>query len=400
MNQRVAGPSELPPQADRVDRALSALSAQLQWIIAVSPTNLEEQWQCFKARRFGKPPTFEYRALPSFSAQRQMLRELAYSDIEHPVLRTLLVEKQLELSRLLELIKLRGTSGFLQQSIALFGEAEPVLVASAKQVLERVEGQEVSPACIGAAQFIAAAERELAYYRRQCADFDAGIVTATNIAAGVMVSDGQLVVATSLRIPATRLQSLLHHEIGTHILTHFNGGRQALRQLRSGLAHYDATQEGLGVLSEYLSGYLPLGRLRTLAARVIAVRAMTEGADFMAVFRCLTSEYGVSEYGAFITTARVFRGGGLRGGGLTKDAVYLRGLHQILAYLQEGHSPEDLFIGKFALNQFAALDELRKEGWLVPSCLLPRYWEEGDTHARIQRCAEHGLAQLLREAVA
>jgi uncharacterized protein (TIGR02421 family) len=386
--------SSLPPHAEQVDLALAELSAQIQWISSISPVNLEEEWQRFNKAKAGRSPTFQYRVKPSFKAQRQTLMSLPYGDIEHPVLRTLLVEKQHELTRLLELIELRETSGFLQQSIALFGEAEPPLVASAKQIMAFAGQPEVVSACIGATEFVAAAERELDYYRSLCADFDARIYLSEHIAAGVMVADGQLIVASSLRIPRSRMESLLHHEIGTHILTHFNGGRQALRQLRSGLAHYDATQEGLGVLAEYLSGYLPLGRLRTLAARVIAVRALIEGADFLTVYRCLTMEHGISDYGAFVTTARVFRGGGL-----TKDAVYLRGLYQILDYLKEGHSPEDLFVGKFNLDQFAALDELRKHGWLVPSCLLPRYWQEASAHERIQRCAERGLAQLLQEAV-
>lgn len=393
MSRQTSEASALPPHANGVDQALALLSSQIDWLRSISPTNLEEQWQRFRGSNGNRSPEFEYREKPSVAAQRETLMALPCSEIEHPVLRTLLVEKQLELSRLLELIDLRGTSGFLQQSIALFGEAEPSLVASAKQVLAREARQEDYRECIGAGEFAHAAGIELDHYRSLCADFDAGIHISDHIAAGVMVVDGQLIVAASLRIPRNRLVSLLHHEIGTHILTHFNGGRQVLRQLKSGLAGYDATQEGLGMLAEYLCGDLTLGRLRTLAARVIAVRALIEGADFIAVYRTLTGDYGVSDYGAFITTARVFRGGGL-----TKDAVYLRGLLQILEYLKEGHSPEDLFLGKFSLDQFAALDQLRQQGWLVPPGMLPRYWADNDTHERIQRCAEHGLPQVLREA--
>ena len=48
-----------------------------------------------------------------------------------------------------------------------------------------------------------------------------------------------------------------------------------------------------------------------------------------------------------------------RGGGLTKDAVYLRGLLQILRYLREGGELEPLFVGKVAVGPFAA--DLRTE---------------------------------------
>jgi hypothetical protein len=53
-----------------------------------------------------------------------------------------------------------------------------------------------------------------------------------------------------------------------------------------------------------------------------------------------------------------------RGGGLTKDAVYLAGLSDILDYLAEGEPFEDLFIGKFALSQLDTLRELVEQGWV------------------------------------
>jgi uncharacterized protein (TIGR02421 family) len=389
----IVEPHALPPDAERVDRDLARLSSKLDWIRAVSPTNLNEQWRAFRKHNYCRSPRFRYRDKPDVAIQRAELKNLPTDSIEHPLLKTLLVEKQLELSRLLELIELRGTSGFLQQSIALFGEAEPALVAKAKEILEVQNGRETITVCIGADEFVKAAVVELDYYRSHCEDFDATVKISEHIAAGVMVVDGQLVVAANLRTSKHRLDALLHHEIGTHIVTCFNGSRQPLRQLKSGLAHYDATQEGLGVLAEYLCGNLSLSRLRTLAARVVAVRALTEGADFVEMYQTLTHKFGLLPYSAFLTSARV-----LRGGGLTKDVVYLRGLQEILDYLKEGHSVEDLFIGKFSLAQLTALVELRQQGWLVQARLLPRYWTETSAHERLQLCAENGLPQLLNEA--
>ena len=65
-----------------------------------------------------------------------------------------------------------------------------------------------------------------------------------------------------------RVGASLQHEVGTHLVTYYNGLEQPLRLLHVGLAGYDETQEGLAVLAEYLVGGLSRSRLRTLAERV------------------------------------------------------------------------------------------------------------------------------------
>ncbi len=86
----------------------------------------------------------------------------------------------------------------------------------------------------------------------------------------LMVSHGTFYIDGNIRLPQARVQPLIQHEIGTHVVTRHNGRKQSLKQLEVGLAQYDPTQEGLGVLAEYLTGYLPGERLRVLAARVVA----------------------------------------------------------------------------------------------------------------------------------
>jgi uncharacterized protein (TIGR02421 family) len=393
MSGRKVTSLQLPPVADRVDRALASLSSELDWIGMVSPINLGAEWRRFKGKRALRAPEFKYFDKPGMDLQRNELMRLPVQKIEHPILSSLLTEKQLELVRLMDLVELRGTSGFLQQSIALFGDADAALLENAKAILAIGSDKQATTEYIGPLEFVQAAEDELDYYRANCKEFHSSVIITLHNTAGVMVVDGQLLVAADLKISRERLNALLQHEIGTHILTYFNGSLQPLRQLQSGLANYEATQEGLGVVAEYLCGDLPLDRLRTLAGRVVAVRALTEGADFVEIYRKLTVEYGISDFGAFVTATRVWRGGGL-----TKDVVYLRGLQDILSYMKEGHSLEDLFAGKFCLSQLTALVDLQRQGWLVPARLLPRYWTDPVSHRRLQLCAEKGLSQLLWEA--
>jgi uncharacterized protein (TIGR02421 family) len=294
------------------------------------------------------------------------------------------------------LVELRGTDGFLQVSIDLFGVADAELHAVAQNILDVVEQDESTEnGCVGADHVTDAAQAQLAAYQKQCPDFSAAVIRSVDTIAGLMVRDGDLLVSEHVRIPRARLDALLHHEIGTHILTCYNGACQALKQLSIGLAHYDELQEGLGVLSEYLAGNLSALRLRTLAARVVAVRMLTDGADFKDVFEAMRGRCGFGDRAAFTIAIRVFRGGGL-----TKDIVYLRGLRDLLAYLREGNPFEPLFLGKFSLSQLTAMRELGAKGQLLPPRLLPFYVHNAAAQQRLSDCACIPLDQLYQRLVA
>ena len=162
-------------------------------------------------------------------------------------------------------------------------------------------------------------------------------------------------------------------------MTFMNGHAQPFRLLRSGLAGYDELQEGLAVFSEYLVGGLNPTRLRLLAARVIAVKCLTDGADFVQTFDRLHKAHGFSRRAAFGITARVFRSGGL-----TKDATYLRGILRILRYLRDGASIEPLLVGKIGFDDLGVMEELLRRQVLRPPSLRPRYLQDPVATGRLQ----------------
>jgi uncharacterized protein (TIGR02421 family) len=384
-------PARLPPVAGCVDAEMMHISGSFDWLRAVTPCGMRRLWEDFRSVRCSGTPEFHYRDPGiDIAATRERLLDLPIREIEEPVFQALLAEKQRELDRQLELIELRGTDGFLQVSTDLFGTAAPELHADAMHILDVVAPDSGgSGQCVGASGVIEAALKQFDHYRSKSPDFSADVKRSADITAGLMVSNGTLLVSEDARIPRERLDALLHHEIGTHILTWHNGGHQPLRQLQCGLAHYDELQEGLGVLAEYLAGNLSPLRLRTLAARVIAVRLVTDGASFSEVFHELVSSHKFSGRSAFVIATRVFRGGGL-----TKDVVYLRGLKRLLAYLREGHPFEQLLMGKFALSQLPAIRKLAAAGWLQPPRLMPAYTHNAAAQRRLAECTEVPLDGL------
>ena len=82
-----------------------------------------------------------------------------------------------------------------------------------------------------------------------------------------------------IKLNANETIALMQHEIGTHVLTYYNGKQQPLKLLSIGLTDYDTLQEGLAVLSEYFVGGLTGNRMRTLAGRVVAASARMHGAE-------------------------------------------------------------------------------------------------------------------------
>src|SRR5205085_1390877 len=147
--------------------------------------------------------------------------------------------------------------------------------------------------------------------------------------------------ARSTLMDMRRVEPLLSHEIGVHLLTYFNGSAQGLRLFRSGLSGYEGMQEALAVFAEYLAGGLTPERLKLIAGRVVGCASMLDGATFSETYSVLVKDYNFSEPAAFNLVLRLYRGGGL-----AKDAIYLRGLLALLDHLENGGALEPFWMGK------------------------------------------------------
>ena len=380
----------LPPVAAEVDASLAAIDAELDWLIALTPLGTDALWEDFDASGRTRVAPLRYaEPVLDMDAMEQRLGELPVERIESPLLKGVLAEKQRELERMIELVRLRGTDGFVTASIDLFGGVEAGLLELANDILANVGASEQLTANCGVDVVVAAVEEEVEWYRERAPDFSLEITVDADIGSLMMVSHGRLYLDADMRLPHARLQPLVQHEVGTHVVTRYNGMQQPMRQLAVGLAAYDPLQEGLGVLAEYLAGYLPGERLRVLAARVVAADMAIRGEDIPLVFACLHEEHGFATDDAFDVAVRA-----LRGGGLTKDAVYLRGLCDLLDHLRAGGDFEPLFRGKFALSHLVVLEQLAEAGWAAPPALLPRYACANGFDKILDACRAIGVQDL------
>lgn len=367
-----------------IDRQLADIDRSFDLLLQATPVNAESAWREFRRSRFEKPPEFYYRPLSiDPTLVKRQLYLIPVERIEDPTLSYLFRQKQDELDRQITLLSDVDSPRFLQESLQVYGGVSDWLLQHAKELLDRVptrSGEDTKAGQLTATEFAKCAQEELGYYQKRCADFAAKVSVRDDMYAGLMVSGDQLLIGGRTRVPRRRVDALLQHEIGTHLITRYNGHQQPFRQLEVGLAGYDGLQEGLAVLAEYLVGGLSRFRMRVLAARVLGAHHMLDGASFIDTFRALDRNYEFSQRTAYTIAMRLYRGGGL-----TKDAIYLRGLLQILRYLREGGELEPLFIGKVASAHLPLILELSQCEIIKPPALRPRYLESHSAQKKLER---------------
>jgi uncharacterized protein (TIGR02421 family) len=366
----------------RADKAMDEIATSFDFLLAVTPINADAAWQEFKADGFAKAPRFLYRPLTvQVEVQKKALFSIGLDHFEDPVLLDLYREKQQELDLQLSMLAARETPRFLEFSRALYGPVEPSLLEAANDILTATARKRAAKAGRDDVDSTFVERKALAMikaYARGDEDFAATVEMRDDLPAGLMVSNGRLLIARGTVMSRGRVEALLSHEVGVHLLTYFNGSAQGLRLFRSGLAGYEGVQEGLAVLAEFLVGGMTVARLRLIAARVVACAAMLDGASFPETFASLMREHGFAEPQAFNLTLRLYRGGGL-----VKDAIYLRGLLQVLHHLRSGGSLDPFWMGKIAATHFSVMQELSARGLLKAPQLTPAFLTHPQAEARL-----------------
>jgi len=380
-NYQRLGSTKIDSSVWEVDKKLAEIESKYQFLLLISPINTLEAKEEFIVNRHKKNPKFLYRHLPIDPDRlKEELFRIDIRNIEDPTLSFLYTEKREELEKQITMLKERGTKNFMYSSIRLYSSPGVNLHETAKLLLKTLPPdiyEEVE--WIGPHQMADYCREEISNYRSIYPAVDAKVEVKNDIV-GMLVSQGQLYIGSSFKIPKQRIEALVHHEVSTHVLTFYNGKMQPFGQMSSGFADYDELQEGLAVLAEYLVGGLTNNRLRTLAARVIAGRAVTEGMTFGETFHSLTTDYHTSPETAFQITARAYQGGGC-----TKDIIYLRGLIKLIDYLQKGGELNPLYVGKIGFKHIPLIQELRIREIIKPTPLSPSYLKTEKAQERLKK---------------
>lgn len=382
-HHRSLGRSSFLKAAVTVDEELGRISRSFDFLLGVSPINTVEAFEQLQADKYRAEPVFHYRPLtvdPELA--KRDLYAIDLRAVEDPVLESLFREKQRELDQQLMMLQRRNTPAFRYVSLLQYGAVEAALLEQAHSILEHIGGTTgmTGDDRIGCHEILAAAETLVARYRHKVRVFKAEVCLREDIGPGLMVSGESLLISTATCMSRARLDALLQHEISVHLLTRINGNQQGLGIFGSGLAGYEGIQEGLGVFAEFAVDGLTPSRLRLLAARVLIVDAMLGGAGFIDCHRLLHAGHGFSERAAFNIVARIFRSGGL-----TKDAIYLRGLNQVFDFIAAGRDLDPFWFGKIAEHHVPVVDELQARGILRLPAATPAFLARPSARRNIER---------------
>ncbi|MGM0443268.1 MAG: flavohemoglobin expression-modulating QEGLA motif protein [Fibrobacterota bacterium] len=342
-----------------IDRRLYRLMKPFELLPLLNPLNMNREKRLFFKSRFRSTPSFAYRAvkLDPFLMKRELLN-LPVEKIRDISLQKLYTDAVHGFVDQIDLISSRDTERFLYNSLRYFGEPSQEDIDAAQYLLRlpAVPDEGEGEPGFSSREAQAFFENALREY-----GFSARCEVRRNVVADVMVNNRRraVIIKKDARFTRRDLRNLVHHEIGVHMLTTMNALKQPLHLLRLGLPVNTSTQEGLAVLAEYLAGTITLGRLKRIALRVIAVARMSRGSSFSRVFQELVETWNIPIETAFTVTTRVFRGGGL-----TKDYLYLAGFARLFRRWMDDDDLTPLLLGKVSDTYYTCLSEMIDRGLL------------------------------------
>ncbi|NVK51540.1 MAG: DUF1704 domain-containing protein [Flavobacteriaceae bacterium] len=345
-----------------IDKRIDDLVKKIELLSYVNPINIEEEKQKFFESKYLTDPVFKYphRDFDKFKLHKELFTQPIHL-IEDKQLRDLYEEIIYFYSGLIQCIETIGEGKkFYYNSLHSFGTPVEQDVENAKFILHFKEddvAEEIFEPKYNADE---AAQLFRDFSNRY--DFSYQIKTSDKMGAIAMVLNNikTLVIDSKHTFSKNEMAILNNHEIGVHMVTTMNGLLHPLKIFSHGFPNNVETQEGLAVFSEYMSGNLTVRRLKELAYRVIAVDSLEKGCSFSKTFRLLHNDYDLDKEKAFAVTLRTHRGGGF-----TKDYLYLTGLKKVYDYY---HSKKDLSLlltGKVSLEYVATIQELITKGYAV-----------------------------------
>lgn len=344
---------KIDPSILKVDKALYGLLKNFELLAFVNPVNSSTEKRKFIRNKFNEPPKFKYRPIRINPYRlKQKLNELRTQDIPDITIRHLYESVINAYFDKIDMLATLSTNQFFYNSLRYFGRPSKNDIENAYYImrLPEIAGQVNRSPSLGTKEAIATFEQGLSSY-----GFDFKIEESNKIISQVMVLNSKKTIQfrPDAKFNRTELHALVEHEIGVHVVTTNNSNLNHLKIFNLGLPVNTKTQEGLAFLSEYLSGNITMMRLKKLAYRVIIVDMMCDGADFRQCFNFLHDTYVQDPDEAFSIVARIFRGGGF-----TKDYLYLTGFVEMLRFWQNENDLNPLLIGKTSLGFYNSISEM------------------------------------------
>jgi uncharacterized protein (TIGR02421 family) len=344
----------------KIDTGLFRLLRNFELLAFVNPVNSGSEYKRFAKNKYRVPPVFKYSPIKIDAfALKQKLSSLKINSISDVSIRNMYESVVNSYFDKIDLLSTLNTKKFLYNSLRYFGRPSKKDLQNAHYLLHlpSIPSEPKKAPLLSMEETLAAFRNALDDYQIDCK-----LELSNKVISKVMVlnSKNTILIRRDSKFTHKEVNALIEHEIGVHMVTTQNSMLHDLKLFNIGLPVNTMTQEGLAILSEYISGNITMNRLKNLALRVIVVDMLCTGADFMECYHYLTGSQKISSDEAFTIVTRVFRGGGF-----TKDYLYLSGFVQIWKMWNSSHSLKPLLIGKTSLEFYDTIKEMIDREMLV-----------------------------------
>lgn len=365
------------------DNSLYEVVRTINILSAVNPANFEQQKKTFFESHFSIEPQFTYvgSKVDVFATKRKLfnlpLEEVEDEDLEQIYFDTInsFVDKVDQFNSI-------GTLDFIYDSLRYYGEPTQKDINNAKFILHLPGNLNEESQELLAFEDI---KHILVNFAEQN-NWQHTLKIDENMLANALVTGTTIKLNKNAKLGISDTHALAHHEIGVHLVTTLNARAQPLKILEVGNPSNTMTQEGLAILSEYLSDNLTIKRLKILALRVVAVESMIKEKSFRKTFLLLKDEYGASNEIAFAVSSRIYRGGGF-----VKDYLYLQGFHKMLNAYETEDDFLALFAGKTSIDYLPHISRLISKGILLKPEFISPIFKQPCQLSEIKQYIAHAI---------
>lgn len=359
------------PAIVTIDKKLYRLFKGFELLAYVNPINTNSEQKRFIKNKYTELPKFRYAPIKVNPFElKQQLSSLKTQEIADISIRQLYESVINSSFDKIDLLSTLGTRKFLYNSLRYFGRPSKRDLTNAQYILHlpAIPTEPKRVPFLSMDEAIGKFKNALDEYGIDCK-----IELSNRVISQVMVLNSKktILIRPDAQFTKKEVDALIEHEIGVHMVTTQNSSDERLKIFNIGLPVNTMTQEGLAILSEYLSGNITLKRLKKIALRVVITDMMCSGADFIECFNYLVNQQQVSNNDAYTIVTRIFRGGGF-----TKDYLYLVGFEKILKLWKSDVSLSPLLVGKTSLDFYNTIDEMIEREMIAKPKLITKSFEQ------------------------
>jgi alpha-L-glutamate ligase-like protein/uncharacterized protein (TIGR02421 family) len=349
-----------------IDQKLLQIDNKIKLLYHLRPLNLEtEKDKFFKDQNYN--PQFEYPELKFDPLD--LIDKLHKIKMDDSILGNIFLKKKEELLLKISLLDSIDEKKFTDISIKLFSKPTDSEISTCKEKLSNLDKSKFTDE-----KAIYSSKDAAEKFEKVFKDYDLSNwkvkIKENMVADCVAGKNNRLFIRNDAKFSRERIESLIVHEIETHILTAENGKNQPYNIFNRGLANYLITQEGLAMYNVEKQRKIPFDTNYKVLTHVLTISKAIEN-SFSDTYKSVIKS-GVSKDQVFRSVLKAKRGFSdtSKPGAFTKDYIYYKGYKEICDFVENGGDLKDLYIGKMNINDN---DKLKNLQGITPARILPKW---------------------------